>query len=147
VVISFAAANTDPALMSENRAGNRAHLAWSAGAHTCPAQGQARLIASVAIEKVLDGLPDLELAVPVDQLQWRPGPFHRALVSLPVRFPPVSARSTSDETPVGDSQWETSPLPTSSTPPAATSTAKQPSSASEVPRHWWNFLVAWWRGR
>src|SRR5205823_505088 len=97
VVISFAAANTDPALASEHRASNRAHLAWSAGPHTCPAQGQARLIASVAIERILDGLPDLELAVPVDQLEWRPGPFHRALASLPVRFPPVSVPVQPDE--------------------------------------------------
>jgi cytochrome P450 len=91
VVISLAAANTDPKLASEHREGNRAHLAWSAGPHTCPAQGQARLIASVAMEKLLDGLPDMELAVPAHQLEWRPGPFHRALTALPVRFPPVRA--------------------------------------------------------
>jgi cytochrome P450 len=147
VVISFAAANTDPALKSESIAGNRAHLAWSAGPHTCPAQGQARLIASVAIEKILDGLPDMELAVPVDQLEWRPGPFHRALASLPVRFPPVPVHSSSDEIPAGDSRWKTSPRPLPSTQPAATSTPKQPSSASRVPRRWWNFLATWWRGR
>lgn len=89
VVISLAAANTDPALATEHREGNRAHLAWSAGPHTCPAQGQARLIASAAIEKILDALPEMELAVPAAMLVWRPGPFHRALSALPVNFPPV----------------------------------------------------------
>ena len=89
VVISFSAANTDPALTAEHRAGNRAHLAWSAGPHSCPAQSPARLIATVAVEKLLDRLPDLELALPTDELTWRPGPFHRALAALPVRFPPV----------------------------------------------------------
>lgn len=89
VVISLAAANTDPALATQHRAGNRAHLAWSAGPHTCPAQQQARLIASAAIEKILDALPDMELAVPASMLVWRPGPFHRALSALPVNFPPV----------------------------------------------------------
>ncbi|ARZ67373.1 cytochrome P450 [Streptomyces albireticuli] len=89
VVVSFAAANTDPALLSDQRTGNRAHLAWSAGPHTCPAKDAARLIAAVAVEKLLDRLPDLELAVPADRLVWRPGPFHRALTALPVRFPPV----------------------------------------------------------
>ncbi|MEU9017981.1 cytochrome P450 [Actinomadura sp. NPDC048394] len=92
VVISYAAANTDPSRAAAGRAGNRAHLAFSAGPHTCPAKGQARLIASVAIEKLLDRLPDMELAVPVDELEWRPGPFHRALTALPVRFPPEPPR-------------------------------------------------------
>lgn len=90
VVISLAAANTDPALATQHREGNRAHLAWSAGPHTCPAQRQARLIASAAIEKILDALPEMELAVPAAMLTWRPGPFHRALVSLPVNFPAVA---------------------------------------------------------
>ncbi|GAA0358493.1 cytochrome P450 [Actinoallomurus spadix] len=89
VVIGFAAANTDPAAMSMSRAGNRAHLAWGAGPHKCPAQSQARTIASIAIERVLDALPDLELAVPTSGLEWRPGFAQRALVSLPVRFAPV----------------------------------------------------------
>jgi cytochrome P450 len=96
VVISLAAANTDPMLTAEHREGNRAHLAWSAGPHTCPAQGQARLITSVAIEKVLDALPEMELAVPVRLLKWRPGPFHRALTALPVNFPPVSGPMAGD---------------------------------------------------
>ncbi|WP_223267558.1 cytochrome P450 [Streptosporangium nondiastaticum] len=89
VVVSFAAANTDPALLTTRRTGNRAHLAWSAGPHHCPAKDAARLIAAVAVEKLLDRLPDLELAVPADRLVWRPGPFHRALTALPVRFPPA----------------------------------------------------------
>ncbi|MDN3354673.1 cytochrome P450 [Actinomadura sp. DC4] len=90
VVISLAAANTDPALATDHREGNRAHLAWSAGPHTCPAQAHARLIASAAIEAVLDALPEMELAVPAGMLKWRPGPFHRALTALPVNFPPVA---------------------------------------------------------
>ncbi|MFQ6194290.1 cytochrome P450 [Streptomyces sp. NPDC000405] len=93
VVVSFAAANTDPALRTGqpagSRAGNRAHLAWSAGPHHCPAKDPARLIAAAAVERLLDRLPDLELAVPADRLVWRPGPFHRALTALPVRFPPL----------------------------------------------------------
>jgi cytochrome P450 len=89
VVIGFTAANTDPSRATRGRTGNRAHLAWSAGAHTCPAKGHARLIASVAIERLLDRIPDLEPAVPIEELTWRPGPFHRALAALPVRFPPA----------------------------------------------------------
>jgi cytochrome P450 len=146
VVISFAAASTDPALATEHRSGNRAHLAWSAGVHTCPAQQQARLIASVAIEKLLDGLPDMRLAVPVEELEWRNGPFHRALNSLPVRFTPVIVPVRPDETP-GDSRWNAEPSPSSSNQPVTTSTPKPHSSPSSAPPRWWSSLARWWRGR
>ncbi|TDC78760.1 cytochrome P450 [Actinomadura sp. 7K507] len=92
VLISYAAANTDPSRSAANRTGNRAHLSFSGGPHTCPAKNHARLIASVAMETLLDRLPDLELAVPADDLEWRPGPFHRALTALPVAFPPAAVR-------------------------------------------------------
>lgn len=87
VVISMSACNNDPAIASDQRAGNRAHLAWSAGPHACPAQSAAYLIAQAAIDQILDALPEMELAVPVDQLIWRPGPFARALAALPVVIP------------------------------------------------------------
>ncbi|AOS64222.1 cytochrome P450 [Actinoalloteichus hymeniacidonis] len=146
VVISLAAANADPALASHQRTGNRAHLAWSAGPHLCPAQAQARLIASVAIEKLLDRLPDIELAVADHELTWRPGPFHRALTALPVRFPPVS---------VGVAAAGTNPpvsgfaAPTLSRLPAATSeyVPSQVEQTEQPPRRGrWSFLTRWWRG-
>lgn len=90
VVISFAAANTDPSTASGSRVGNRAHLAWGAGPHACPAKRPAQLIATVAIERLLDMVPGMEPAVSAAELDWRPGPFHRALTALPVRFPPVT---------------------------------------------------------
>lgn len=92
VVISFAAANTDPALTEARRARSKgAHLAWGAGSHACPAKDPAQVIAVTAIERILNALPDLTLAVPAEELQWRPGPFHRALNTLPVRFSPTPA--------------------------------------------------------
>ncbi|APU16088.1 MULTISPECIES: cytochrome P450 [Actinoalloteichus] len=145
VLISLAAANADPALSSARASGNRAHLAWSAGPHVCPAQSQAMTIAAVAVETLLDRLPDLELAVPVDDLTWRPGPFHRALNALPVRFPAVRPSAQTDENP-GDNRWNVSPAPTSSTPQAPTSKERPGSSGSGEPRRWLNSLVRWWRG-
>ncbi|GAB2573347.1 cytochrome P450 [Streptomyces capparidis] len=172
VVVSFAAANNDPSLASDHRSGNRAHLAWSAGPHACPAQSHARLIAAVAIEKLLDRLPEVELAVPVESLTWRPGPFHRALAALPVRFPPVPVEPDenrgydearrSDDTLGDTSRWNApsaqspsrapeSPAPQSSpsgsTPPAPTSTERPSGSASADRRRWWSSLARWWRGR
>lgn len=90
VVISFAAANTDPALSAmRQRLSKRAHLAWSAGPHACPAKDPAQLISVTAIEKLMNQLPDVELAVPVESLSWRPGIYHRALATLPARFTPL----------------------------------------------------------
>ncbi|MFE2266947.1 cytochrome P450 [Streptomyces griseosporeus] len=92
VLVSFAAANSGPALAASRQAGsNRAHLAWSAGPHACPSKEPARHITVTAVEKLLNRLPDIELAIPEDSLTWRSGPFHRALVALPARFTPVRA--------------------------------------------------------
>ncbi|GAA2937758.1 cytochrome P450 [Streptomyces enissocaesilis] len=146
VLVSLAAANTDPALAGDRRGGNRAHLAWSAGAHTCPAKSPARLIAAVAVEKLLDRLPDTELAVGVSRLEWRQGPFHRALAALPVRFPPITVPVTTDE-PSGASTWNTNPAPSSSTSPAQTSTEREPAYGNGGRQRWWSSLARWWRGR
>ncbi|WP_336082085.1 cytochrome P450 [Nocardia sp. SSK8] len=87
VVISMSACNNDPAIAGRDVVDNRAHLAWSAGPHGCPAKSVAYLIVQDAIDQLLDALPELSLAVPAEDLVWRPGPFHRSLAALPVRFP------------------------------------------------------------
>ncbi|MFF2396180.1 cytochrome P450 [Nocardia sp. NPDC058114] len=87
VVISMSACNNDPAIAGRDVVDNRAHLAWSAGPHGCPAKPVAYLIVQDAIDQLLDALPELSLAVPVEDLVWRPGPFHRSLAALPVSFP------------------------------------------------------------
>ncbi|PXX63184.1 cytochrome P450 [Nocardia tenerifensis] len=87
VLISLAGCNNDPEIRGGDRTGNRSHLAWAAGPHACPAKSVAYLIVQDAIDQLLDALPEMELAVPVDELDWRPGPFHRAVAALPVVFP------------------------------------------------------------
>jgi cytochrome P450 len=87
VVISLAGCNNDPAISSQDRTGNRSHLAWGAGPHVCPAKSVAYLVVEHAVDQVLDALPEMKLAVPANELIWRPGPFHRALSALPVTFP------------------------------------------------------------
>ncbi|WP_330233049.1 cytochrome P450 [Nocardia sp. NBC_00508] len=88
ILISMAGCNNDPAIRTENRIGNRSHLAWGIGPHACPAQSLAYLIAQHAIDQLLDALPEIRLSIPADAAAWRPGPFHRSLVALPVTFPP-----------------------------------------------------------
>ncbi|MEU8527973.1 MULTISPECIES: cytochrome P450 [Streptomyces] len=93
ILISFAAANTDPAITAaREEPGNRSHLGWSAGPHACPSKEPARQITVTAIENLLSQIPDVELAVPEASLTWRPGPFNRALAALPARFTPVAAQ-------------------------------------------------------
>ncbi|HEY9372445.1 cytochrome P450 [Streptomyces sp.] len=91
VMVSFAAANTSPALATARQSGsNRSHLAWSAGPHGCPSKEPARQITVTAVENLLNKLPDVELAVPEESLTWRPGPFNRGLTTLPARFTPTA---------------------------------------------------------
>ncbi|MEV7782795.1 cytochrome P450 [Kitasatospora sp. NPDC088351] len=92
LLVSYAAANSRAAPDTDGgelRSGESAHLAWAAGPHACPARDPALLIAITAIEQLTSRLSDLALSTPADDLFWRPGPFHRALVHLPVRFSPV----------------------------------------------------------
>ncbi|MFH8473626.1 cytochrome P450 [Streptomyces sp. NPDC018000] len=99
LLVSYAAANNQsvPGLSDPGvRSGASAHLAWSAGPHRCPAKQPALLIAMTAIEQLTSQLCDAELDVPVSGLTWRPGPFHRALVRLPVRFTPVDMTTETD---------------------------------------------------
>ncbi|TRV75482.1 cytochrome P450 [Streptomyces sp. 130] len=94
VLVSYAAANSQsaPPVSDDGlRSGASAHLAWSAGPHRCPAKQPALLIAMTAIEQLTSLLCDAELAVAPDELIWRPGPFHRALAHLPIRFTPLDS--------------------------------------------------------
>ncbi|MGW1108821.1 cytochrome P450 [Streptomyces sp. NPDC002540] len=105
LLVSYAAANgQSPPGLSEPGVGSgaSAHLAWSAGPHRCPAKQPALLIAMTAIEQLTSQLCDVELDVPVSGLKWRPGPFHRALVRLPVRFTPVDMRAETDRREASD---------------------------------------------
>ncbi|MEV5010593.1 cytochrome P450 [Streptomyces sp. NPDC055692] len=93
ILISFAAANSDPAVAVDfdQRAGNRGHLAFSAGVHACPAPGLARVISETAVERLLDRLPGLALTVPAGDVANLPGTFLAGPASLPVHFHPAPA--------------------------------------------------------
>ena len=99
VLVSYAAASTQRGRAAPGEStgaagsGGGAHLAWAAGPHACPVQQPALLIATTAIERLTAWLSDIELSVAYDQLNWRPGPFQRGLISLPARFSPVSPDS------------------------------------------------------
>jgi cytochrome P450 len=90
VMAVLASANHDPErfpnpeVFDIARDPNR-HLAFGTGIHACLGATLARLEAEVAFTELLNRFPDLELAVPRDELTWRDGTFMRALTALPVR--------------------------------------------------------------
>lgn len=131
MMISFAGANSDPALSSARQTlSKRAHLGWGAGPHACPAKDPAQLIAVTAIEKLLNQLPDIELSVPTDSLTWRTGIFHRALVTLPAHFTPVRAVRRPSGTPVPQQQQAGGP---------------QGHPGGRGKGGWWSNFLTWFR--
>jgi hypothetical protein len=63
----------------------------------------ALLLAATAIERVLERLPGMTLACPVELLPWRVSLFSRGLSALPVTFPPAPValrRTLADPAPV-----------------------------------------------
>lgn len=103
LVLGLAAANTDPQVCPVAPAGrgsargtaatggNQAHLSFSHGEHRCPAPAPeiAELIATAAVEVLLDRLPDLRLARAPEDLSWRPSVWLRGPAALPVEFTPL----------------------------------------------------------
>jgi cytochrome P450 len=98
LVLSFAAANTDPLVRPDPAAstrGNNAFLSFGHGEHGCPFAGRegAETIARAGVEALMDRLPDIALAVPAQALVWRPSPWMRGLSALPVEFTPAPRRT------------------------------------------------------
>ncbi|MET8298549.1 cytochrome P450 [Streptomyces sp. NPDC005180] len=92
VLIGSALADRDPARFPDpdrldlTRRDN-AHLAFGHGIHYCLGAPLARLEGEIAIGTALRRLPGLALAVPPDEVPWRPGGL-RGPESLPVTFVP-----------------------------------------------------------
>ncbi|MGW9047682.1 cytochrome P450 [Streptomyces lydicus] len=100
LLLGLAAANWDPAVrpaddeLSAPIHQNRAHLAFSAGAHECPGQDIGRAIAQAGIDTLLARVAGLELAVPEAELIRNGTLMSQHLVSLPVTFLPPQAKDT-----------------------------------------------------
>lgn len=89
LILGLSAANSDTALAPDGHSqfsNNRAHMAYSAGPHMCPAQDTARVITRSAVETALHLLPGLRLAVSPDEVTWNPSPWTRCPTRLPVSF-------------------------------------------------------------
>jgi cytochrome P450 PksS len=60
-------------------------MAFGKGLHVCLGAPLARLEGQVALEVLLDRLPDLTLGVPAEEITWQAS-FLRSLTALPVKF-------------------------------------------------------------
>jgi pimeloyl-[acyl-carrier protein] synthase len=88
-LLCLGAANRDPAQFTDpdrfdiTRA-NNSHLAFSDGMHYCLGAALARIEAEIAINTLVQQLPDLKLSQ--DKLEWRNKVAFRSLKALPVTF-------------------------------------------------------------
>lgn len=91
VSVVLGSANRDPAQFPDpdvfdiRRQPNR-HLAFGHGVHYCLGAALARLEGRIAIQTLIERMPDLRLAIPPDQLRWRTHPIMRGLHRLPVTW-------------------------------------------------------------
>jgi cytochrome P450 len=92
VIVVLGAADRDPerfedpdALVLTSERGTR-HLGFGRGPHFCLGAPLARLEAEIALGTLLGRLTGLRLAVPPEELRWRPVPLFRSLVALPVAW-------------------------------------------------------------
>ncbi|MFK0118985.1 cytochrome P450 [Streptomyces sp. NPDC090994] len=145
ILISFAAANTDPKLKRHREQLSKAHLAFGAGPHACPAKDPAFQMTVTAVEALLNRLPDVELRVPFGDLPWVPAPWSRCLVTLPVKFTPRSAPSdaAAPAGPAGDRTAHSS-----AQPQRAVAAATRTAAPAAPPRKGGLFsnFVAWIKG-
>ena len=134
LLLGLAAGNVDPTIRDEDTVvrGNRGHLAFSGGTHECPGQDLGRGIVETAIDVLLTRLPDLELAVPKQDLSWSSSLMYRKLDALPVKFTPVRRELAPATASPGAGAGRSAPSLPVATPPVS-ATAAAPGSAAP----WW----------
>ncbi|MGK5641186.1 cytochrome P450 family protein [Streptomyces sp. URMC 126] len=91
VLLSLASANRDPARFPDADRldlgrSDFGHLALGHGIHYCLGAALGRAETEIALAALLERFDKLELAVPRDELKWRPSIRARGLISLPVRW-------------------------------------------------------------
>ncbi|MEV6505833.1 cytochrome P450 [Streptomyces sp. NPDC051642] len=132
VMISFAAANTDPKLTAHReQLSSKAHLAFGAGPHGCPAKDPAFMITATAVESLLNRLPDVEMRVPFKELSWVPAPWSRELVTLPIRYTPRAVPSAANTRSARPASAQVAPSPAGVPQPAV---ASRPAHAAPRPK-------------
>ncbi|MGW6949176.1 cytochrome P450 [Streptomyces xanthophaeus] len=127
VMLALSAGNRDPRVRPDLTVpmhGNRAHLAFGGGPHQCPGQDIGRSIAETGIDRLLDLLPDISLAVPESELPVELSFISSPLGSLPVQFQPRASVTGASGAEAG-----------ANAAPAAAAAAPAPRTPTR--RRWW----------
>lgn len=91
LMVSLASADRDPARFPDpddfdlGRAETNRHIAFGKGIHMCLGAPLARLEGQVALNVLFARMPGLRLAVPREEVAWRPG-FLRGIDRMPILF-------------------------------------------------------------
>ncbi|WP_338051892.1 cytochrome P450 [Pseudonocardia acidicola] len=91
VLVAVHSANRDPAVFSDgdelvlDRSANP-HVGFGHGPHHCLGAQLARMELQVAMGALLRGFPDLGLAVPAEDIEWKTGALVRGPKTLPVSW-------------------------------------------------------------
>ncbi|MDI3404252.1 cytochrome P450 [Streptomyces cavernicola] len=139
VLLGLAAGNADPEVrpdLAKPVRGNRSHLAFSGGPHECPGQDIGRAIAETGIDTLLTRLPDIELAVPADQVPRKASMMSQQMVSMPVAFTPRRSETTGTVT--------VTAVPKSVPLPAVSPEGRAEGTTSGAPaanRSWWSRIL------
>jgi cytochrome P450 len=91
VIVYLAAANRDPKVYPNAERfdvsrGGEGHLSFGYGIHQCTAAMLALTELRIGISRLLERLPELRLAVPIEQLRFRQNMFVHGVHELPVAW-------------------------------------------------------------
>ncbi len=91
VVFSTSVVNRDEAVYPDSDALDwhrpaRHHLGFGFGIHQCLGQNLARAEMEIALRSLLDRLPTLRLAVPAEEIPFKPGDTIQGMLELPVAW-------------------------------------------------------------
>ena len=92
VIVILGAADRDPSrfdapdVLDLTAERDARHLGFGRGVHFCLGAPLARVEAEIALETLLRRLPGVRLAVPVEELRWRPVPLFRSLEAVPLTW-------------------------------------------------------------
>ncbi|MGD1219944.1 cytochrome P450 [Streptomyces krungchingensis] len=76
----------DPLRPDLTRENSTTHLSFGGGRHYCPATALGKRHAEIALETLLTRMPEVRLAVPIEQLVWRTGFMKRIPERLPAMW-------------------------------------------------------------